>query len=64
MVNGEDVYSRSVSEFANSLQDNPDKEPGKFDGWHTCATAVKQYDDTTVKNWKEEIDTLLVFVSL
>ena len=27
-----------------------------------CAQTVQKYDETIVKNWKEEIDTLLVFV--
>ena len=27
-----------------------------------CAQNVQKYDDTVVRNWKDEIDTLLVFV--
>jgi len=30
--------------------------------WETCSRAIKDYDNHMVRNWKEEIDTLLVFV--
>ena len=30
--------------------------------WETCSRAIKEYDNHMVRNWKEEIDTLLVFV--
>jgi len=39
------------------------EKPAPPDGWSTCAKTVQKYDDTVVRNWKEEIDTLLVFVS-
>jgi hypothetical protein len=32
------------------------------DSWSTCAKTVQKYDENMVRNWKEEIDTLLVFV--
>ena len=31
--------------------------------WSSCARAMMEYDEANVKRWKEEIDTLLVFVS-
>ena len=44
-------------------QTNPNCEnPAIPDGWSTCAQTVQKYDETVVRNWKEEIDTLLVFV--
>jgi len=30
--------------------------------WETCSRAIREYDSHMVRNWKEEIDTLLVFV--
>jgi len=30
--------------------------------WETCSRAIREYDNHMVRNWKEEIDTLLVFV--
>ncbi|EIN07075.1 hypothetical protein PUNSTDRAFT_144636 [Punctularia strigosozonata HHB-11173 SS5] len=33
-------------------------------GWTACARAVKQYDESLVAGWKEEIDSLLVFAGL
>lgn len=30
--------------------------------WETCSRAIRDYDNHMVRNWKEEIDTLLVFV--
>ena len=31
--------------------------------WSSCVRAMMEYDEANVKRWKEEIDTLLVFVS-
>lgn len=39
-------------------------EDATFKGWSSCADAMKDYDHLLVKGWKEEIDTLLLLVSL
>lgn len=39
-----------------------DLENAEFRGWTECAKAMRQYDEGMIKGWKEEIDTLLVFV--
>lgn len=31
--------------------------------WSACSRALKQYDENMIRNWKEDIDTVLVFVS-
>jgi hypothetical protein len=33
------------------------------DNWEKCLAAVEKYDNDMYQSWKEEIDTLLVFVS-
>jgi hypothetical protein len=33
-----------------------------YTGWHTMAKAVREHDELKVKDVKEDIDTLLVFV--
>jgi hypothetical protein len=33
-----------------------------FKGWAVCARAAKQHDEALVDGWKDEIDSLLVFV--
>ena len=33
------------------------------DGWRNCARALEKYDSELCKGYREEIDTLLVFVS-
>jgi hypothetical protein len=38
------------------------EKPTTPDSWSICAQTVQKYDETIVRNWKEEIDTLLVFV--
>lgn len=30
--------------------------------WAACQKAVREYDESLVQGWKEDIDTLLVFV--
>lgn len=32
--------------------------------WKSLADVLKSYDQNMVKDWKEDIDTMLVFVSL
>ncbi|KAI0760946.1 hypothetical protein BD413DRAFT_593170 [Trametes elegans] len=32
--------------------------------WSTCAARMREFDEAMVRNWKEEIDTLLVFAGL
>ncbi|CAL1717052.1 unnamed protein product [Somion occarium] len=32
--------------------------------WSACSRALKQYDESMIKNWKEDIDTVLVFAGL
>jgi hypothetical protein len=36
--------------------------PGVGDNWEKCLGAVEKYDNDMCTSWKEEIDTLLVFV--
>uniref|UniRef100_A0A0W0F1B4 DUF6535 domain-containing protein n=1 Tax=Moniliophthora roreri TaxID=221103 RepID=A0A0W0F1B4_MONRR len=38
--------------------------PTLQESWEKLLSAVMEYDDVMVKNWKEDIDTLLVFVRL
>jgi len=45
-----------------SPQANINEKPTPSDGWSACAKTVQKHDENIVKNWKEEIDTLLVFV--
>lgn len=52
----------SVTHFNTVSQANINEKPIPPDGWSICAQTVQKYDETVVKNWKEEIDTLLVFV--
>lgn len=33
------------------------------EAWAACAKALRDYDEDMIQDWKEEIDTLLVFVS-
>ena len=33
------------------------------EAWAACAKALREYDEAMIQDWKEEIDTLLVFVS-
>ena len=37
---------------------------GQPTGWAAMANAVREYDEERVKNCKEDIDTLLVFVRI
>ena len=32
------------------------------EAWAACAKALREYDEDMIQDWKEEIDTLLVFV--
>ena len=34
------------------------------EAWAACAKALREYDEDMIQDWKEEIDTLLVFVSI
>ena len=34
------------------------------EAWAACAKALREYDEAMIQDWKEEIDTLLVFVSV
>lgn len=48
--------------------DSPISDAGSLDHdvvktWSECARLMMEYDETKVRRWKEEIDTLLVFVS-
>lgn len=58
----------SVSHASNACRDvisqanSTCEKPTSPDGWSICAQTVQKYDEAVVKNWKEEIDTLLVFV--
>jgi hypothetical protein len=46
-----------------------ERKPYKFapdvgDNWEKCLKKVEDYDNDMCKSWKEEIDTLLVFVRI
>ncbi|EIW55553.1 uncharacterized protein TRAVEDRAFT_86592, partial [Trametes versicolor FP-101664 SS1] len=34
------------------------------EAWAACAKALREYDEDMIQDWKEEIDTLLVFAGL
>ena len=34
------------------------------EAWAACAKALREYDEDMIQDWKEEIDTLLVFVRM
>ncbi|KAL4252144.1 hypothetical protein ABKN59_001708 [Abortiporus biennis] len=59
-----------VDSFQNDVtgqdDDLPSKPPirGETDGWSKVASLVRQYDESRVKDVKEDIDTLLVFAGL
>lgn len=38
-------------------------DAASVEGWEVCYNRVKDYDANMVKGYKEEVDTLLVFVS-
>ncbi|KAI0807913.1 hypothetical protein C8Q74DRAFT_100877 [Fomes fomentarius] len=49
--------------------DSPTSDAGSLDHdviktWSDCARLLMEYDETKVRRWKEEIDTLLVFAGL
>lgn len=55
---------------ANGLLETPDVSsrthvvlPGQPTGWTAMAQAVRNFDEEKVKDCKEDVDTLLVFVS-
>uniref|UniRef100_A0A0W0G993 DUF6535 domain-containing protein n=1 Tax=Moniliophthora roreri TaxID=221103 RepID=A0A0W0G993_MONRR len=57
----------SNATFSDSGEDKPsdhDKPGSVADAWEILMKAVNKYDDEMVKNWKEDIDTLLVFAGL
>ncbi|ESK89197.1 hypothetical protein Moror_5204 [Moniliophthora roreri MCA 2997] len=55
----------SNATFSDSGEDKPSDKPGSVaDAWEILMKAVNKYDDEMVKNWKEDIDTLLVFAGL
>lgn len=63
MDQGESHSSCLYRTFSQVIpQDNINEKPTSPDGWSTCAKSVQKYDENIVRNWKEEIDTLLVFV--
>jgi hypothetical protein len=37
--------------------------PHKEDPWEGCFKQVQKYDEEMCRGWREEVDTLLVFVS-
>ncbi|EEB95966.1 hypothetical protein MPER_04982 [Moniliophthora perniciosa FA553] len=55
----------SNATFSDRGEDEPADKPGSVaDAWEVLMKAVNKYDDEMVKNWKEDIDTLLVFAGL
>ncbi|KAH9849593.1 hypothetical protein C2E23DRAFT_888082 [Lenzites betulinus] len=38
--------------------------PGSSEAWAACARALREFDEDMIQDWKEEIDTLLVFAGL
>ena len=64
-------FAELDSETAPQVDSNAEPLPqvqyipsGKPTGLAAMANAVREYDDERVKNCKEDIDTLLVFVSI
>ena len=41
----------------------PSFGPGPNDAWGSCVKALRDYDEHMVRGWKEDVDSLLVFVS-
>ncbi|KAF9650923.1 hypothetical protein BDM02DRAFT_1219843 [Thelephora ganbajun] len=58
---GRTTTRKSTTEW---IKANINEKPSSPDGWSTCAKTVQKYDENIVRNWKEEIDTLLVFAGL
>ncbi|KAI1791880.1 hypothetical protein LXA43DRAFT_382822 [Ganoderma leucocontextum] len=52
---GVDVASNILPPFASVAN---------HDAWASCVKALRDYDEHTVKGWKEDIDSLLVFAGL
>lgn len=40
------------------------KVPRKGDPWEECFKLVQKFDEEMCRGWREEIDTLLVFVRI
>ena len=45
-----------------STHENSDGSRNLEEAWEKLIKETNKYDDDMVKNWKEDIDTLLVFV--
>ncbi len=59
------MYEGSNATLADSARAFPPPVivPGLNDPWANCVRALRDYDEHMVKGWKEDIDSLLVFVS-
>lgn len=58
---GRTTSRQSTAEW---IKANINEKSALPDGWSLCAQNVQKHDDTVVRNWKDEIDTLLVFAGL
>ncbi|ESK83421.1 hypothetical protein Moror_15606 [Moniliophthora roreri MCA 2997] len=56
-----DSHSRPVY---GRKQKEKERKPTLVESWGKLLQAVMNFDDDMVKNWKEDIDTLLVFAGL
>jgi hypothetical protein len=54
----------SLPESDEFAMDQDGAEDGTFKGWSACAQAMRTYDEQLVQGWKEELDTLLLLVSV
>ena len=48
----------------DGIRDSRTESGGASAAWAKCAAVVKSHSDEMVKRWKDEIDTLLVYVSI
>ncbi|EEB92905.1 hypothetical protein MPER_08513, partial [Moniliophthora perniciosa FA553] len=60
------LRSSVTASFTDSLPQEQEEErkPTLVESWGRLLQAVANFDDDIVKNWKEDIDTLLVFAGL
>ncbi|EEB98286.1 hypothetical protein MPER_02234, partial [Moniliophthora perniciosa FA553] len=60
------VYTRRQAQQPADTTEKPEEKKGPTvqRSWEKLMAEVEKYDDGMVKNWKEDIDTLLVFAGL
>ncbi|KAI0752717.1 hypothetical protein C8Q80DRAFT_1302830 [Daedaleopsis nitida] len=58
---------RNPSTWGSTMASGERETPSIWDSseaWAACAKALREYDEDMIQDWKEEIDTLLVFAGL